>query len=79
MNKLEHVRVGGPCTVSPKQNMFDHVRGGGHCTWGVQGHDAGGGVPCVLRSNASWLMVTGDPPVGGGLKTLPSHSFVGGR
>ena len=79
MNKFEHVWVGGPCTVSPKQNMFDHVHGGVIVHGGVQGHDAGGGVPCILRSNASWLMVTGDPPVEAELKTLPSHSFVGGR
>ena len=37
------------------------------------------GGPWTVRSNASWVMATWDPPVDRQtwLKTLPSHNFIG--
>ena len=74
-DKFEHVwRPEGPCTAR------SHIGGdvgsvGVPCKGGVrarQGTCTVKGGSCMLRSNASWIMVTWDLC---GLKTLPSHKF----
>ena len=54
-----HYHRKGPCTVRFKLNKFDHFRGGGvHVQRGLM---SGGGKPgglCMVRFNATWLMVT---------------------
>ena len=55
---------------------------GGPCTGGPMSGEPGPGVPCMVRPNASWVMVKWGPllqtDIHRRLKTLSSRNFVGG-
>ena len=80
-----------PCLGSGLQGSFTvrfHVgKGeglglGGPCTGGPMSGKPGPGVPCMVRPNASWVMVKWGPllqtDIHRRLKTLSSRNFVGG-
>ena len=73
MNKFEQVSSGD-------QQMA--LAGGGVRAGGPQSdvRVAGPGEACMVRSNASWVMVIWDPPNRQTrVKNLPSRNLVGGR
>ena len=84
LNKFEHVwearyRGWHPVQWDPSCETLNMPKGAGALHWGW--HPVQGG-PCMVKSNASWAMVTWDPlPVNRQtrLKILHSRNFIGGR
>ena len=79
MKKFEHVRGGGLMEELVLRPCTDGVSRLGSVQRGPYLLEEGA---CVMRSNASWVMGTWEPPSHCGqtdmTENIPSHNFVGG-